>query len=210
MRITDIIKQKSDNEMYNIFINNEFAFSSSIEDILKHSIKLGREVDDEEVQHLREICEETKAYKYVLNLLKNRDYTEEQIKKKMIARGFSQSTIVKIINKLLEYNFINDFNYAQRYTNDCINFKKIGSNKIFYSLKSKGINQDILEKINFDDEKEYSNCYYLAQKKLHSMSQDTNGKRKIFRFLMTRGFDSQLIMRVLRDIDQEIEFNEEI
>lgn len=209
MKITDIIKQKSNNEMYNIFINNEFAFSATIEDIFKHSIKLGREVNYEEVQFLREICEETKAYKYVLNLLQNRDYTEEQIKKKMITKGFSQNTIKKIIGKLIEYNLINDTEYAQKYANDCINYKKIGFNKICYSLKNKGINQDIIENINFDEEKEYLNCYSLAQKKLNSVSNDINGKRKLYRFLITRGFEFQLVMRVLKEIDHEIQLNQE-
>jgi len=52
------------------------------------------------------------AYSYSIKLLSKRDYSSFKLKQKLIARNYTDSEIIEIINTLKDKKFINDKNYA--------------------------------------------------------------------------------------------------
>ncbi|QCX32296.1 regulatory protein RecX [Caloramator sp. E03] len=203
MKITDIIKQNNSNNRYNIFIDDDYAFSASLEDIVKYSIKLNSEITKEQLDILIECCEENKCYNYALFLLGKKDYTQYEISKKLSDKGYSLNVINKTIDKLKMYDIINDERYAKKYINDCLNIKKYGRRKIEYYLQKKGIELDLLKEVFFNSDSEYKNAIEIIQKKVKHYKDNKDIKNKLIRHLMSKGFEYDVIKEALKSIKLE-------
>ncbi|WDC83996.1 RecX family transcriptional regulator [Caloramator sp. mosi_1] len=115
MQITGIEKQKSNSDRYNIYIDGIYRFSADLEDILKYNIKIDKVINEQELLNLIQKCEISKGYKYALNLLNVRDYTVKEFIDKLKQKGYSDNSIEIIINKLQDYELIDDFKYANKF-----------------------------------------------------------------------------------------------
>lgn len=200
MIITNITKQKYNESRYNIYVDSMFCFSASSEDIIKHSIAEEKEIDKDELESLIKKCEETAAYNYSLRLLNNKDYTSKDIKKKLKQKYYSDQTINSVLEKLKLYEFVNDERYVKKYIDYSLNIKRTGKNKILFDLQNRGIKSSEIEALEIDEEVQYSNAYNLALKKMKSIKDNTKQEEKIFRYLLSKGYDFELIKRVLRRV----------
>jgi regulatory protein len=199
LKVTGVLPQK--NEIANnIYIDGEYSFSASYEDIIKYSIKEGMEINNDDLASLIALCEYSKAYNYSLKLLSIRDYTSEEIRKKLKQRSFSDATIVEVTRKLAEYNFINDDNYAEKYKNDCLKIKKYGINKIKNNLVMKGIARDTVDNIEINEDEQYELCKEAAIKKEKILGDCKNRREKMFRFLISRGFEYDMAIKVIKNV----------
>jgi regulatory protein len=198
--ITSITKQKRNENRFNIFIDGDFSFSASGEDILKHSIKEGLELNEESFNCIRFSCEFSKAYNYGLCLLETRNHTSEEISRKLRRRDYSEKTIEDVLEKLKSYKFIDDNEYTEKYIRDCLNFKKYGKKKIMYNLKNKGVDSILINNADFDFEIQYENACILAEKKLKLLMNKPNQKEKVFQYLASRGYEFGLINKVINKV----------
>lgn len=209
MVITGIKKQRYNEERYNVFIDSKFCFSASGEDIIKYSLNVAKEIEIEELEELIRNCEETKAYNYALNLLSIKDYTSKDIKTKLKLKQYSDKTIQLVLSKLELYKFVNDEEYVRKYIDYSLNVKKTGKNKIIFELQNKGIKSENMEFIEIDEELQYINAYNLASKKLRSIYNKANIKDKLYRYLLSKGYDFDLIKRVVRNLPDTLENNDD-
>ncbi|MBZ4663491.1 MAG: regulatory protein RecX [Caloramator sp.] len=206
MQITGIEKQKKNSERYNIYIDGTYSFSAELEDIIKYDIKIDRTISENELSILIQKCEINKGYRYALNLLNVKDYSKKEFIDKLKQKGYSEKSIEIIINKLEDYGLIDDFKYANKYVRKKINMNKLGKLRIINELKLKGVNNNIVEKINFDEDKMLNNAYNLAIKKLKGNKNENEALTKVARFLYYKGYTNEEIKKVLKKIDKEIEW----
>ncbi|SHE33944.1 MULTISPECIES: regulatory protein RecX [Caloramator] len=206
MQITGIEKQKKNSERYNIYIDGTYSFSAELEDIIKYDIKIDRNISENELSILIQKCEINKGYRYALNLLNVKDYSKKEFIDKLKQKGYSEKSIDIIINKLEEYGLIDDFKYANKYVRKKINMNKLGKLRIINELKLKGVNNNIVEKINFDEDKMLNNAYNLAIKKLKGNKNENEDLTKVARFLYYKGYTNEEIKKVLKKIDKDIEW----
>lgn len=200
MKITGINKQKSNTERYNIFIDNIFRFSGSDEDVIKNRLVVDTIVDESEIERLIEKCEFSKAYKYSLYLMGRKDYTSFEMESKLKNKEYSNITIKITIEKLKDLGFINDTKFSEKYLHDSLYIKKQGIQKIKYELGRKGITKDEIEGIEIDENIEYQNALDLAQKKYKLIVGKDNVRDKLFRFLIGKGYDFELIKKVIYEV----------
>lgn len=207
MVITEIKKQRYNESRYNIYIDSKFCFSASEEDLIKYTLTENRGLEEEELDEIIKKCEESNAYNYALNILNNRDYTSMDIKNKLKQKQYSIQTIESVLSKLESYGFIDDEKYIKKYVDYSLNIKKTGKNKIMYDLKSKGLKSSEIESIEVNEEIQFSNAYDLALKKLKSINSNKRIEDKIFRYLLSKGYDFDMIKRVIRKIFDSIDMD---
>lgn len=205
MVITDIRKQKYNESRYNIYIDSKFCFSASEEDVIKFTLIINREFEMEELDEIIKKCEESNAYNYALNILNNKDYTSMDIKNKLKLKQYSNQTIESVLSKLESYGFIDDKKYIAKYVDYSLNIKKAGKNKIIYDLKKKGVKDLDIVSIEINEEIQHANAYDLALKKIRSLKSNTRIEDKIFRYLLSKGYDFDLVKSVVRNIFKGIE-----
>lgn len=85
-------------------------------------------------------------------LISLKDRTKKEVRLKLEEKYRNKVAILRAIEKLEEFGYLNDLDYAMSY----IESRTYGKNRISYNLFQKGINKDLVEKayLTLDEEKE--------------------------------------------------------
>ncbi|MBN2767420.1 MAG: RecX family transcriptional regulator [Paludibacteraceae bacterium] len=126
------------------------------------------------------------------------------VEDKLTAWGMTEDKKHKIIDKLIEDDFINEKRYCIAFTKDKFHFNKWGKIKISFSLKQKGLNSKLIDMaLKTIDEGEYEEMLaVLLKNKLKTIKWEYEYEKmgKLFNFAQSRGFESNVIDRVIRTL----------
>ena len=132
------------------------------------------------------------------------------IRKKIRMEGLPGEAEKRIIDYLLQEKFIDEKRFCRSFVNDKFKFNHWGRIKICYELKSRNIPQDIYyEAIENINEDEYIS---VLTDLLKSKKRITNGRspqdvfQKLCRFAASRGFETLLIVKILKGIIKNIDY----
>ena len=123
--------------------------------------------------------------------------------------GATDSDKDKVIDRMIEENFIDEKRYCAFFAKDKFRFNKWGRIKIAYSLKSKGLDRYLIEDaLALIDEEAYDELLLeLLKSKLRGLKYESEYEKqgKLFRFAQSRGFENKFIERAIRKIDKDFE-----
>ena len=199
MLITKLEVQKNRQDRANLYLDDKFYCGISIEIVMKENLKKGMEIDKDRIDEL--VLEDekgsalSKAVKYISSNLK----TTKQIKVYLKKKEYNHQTIDYVIEKLDEYKYLDDENYAKSFVLTYSN--KYGKLKLISALKSKGISDEIIDKI-FAEEIS-SNIRNVAEKYLRNKGKNTQTYIKLSRFLYSRGYEFEEINKLINEYKEE-------
>ena len=201
MAIITEIKQttKNKSQMYEVFVDGESLGLYHIETIVKHSIKVGMEVDVEVLANALKESTTLVAMEKVLNYISKSMKTQKDIEKYLKGKGYGDDIIENVIAKLREYNYINDEIYAKYFI--ASKSKKEGNKKIKFDLKDKGLDEKVIAEMLSENAEDLDVIKNLADKYLKNKVKDFKTKTKLFAFLASKGFEYDNINSVLRQYD---------
>ena len=203
-KITKIEVQKKNKERVNLFLDEEYAFSLSMELVYKEGLKKNQEVDSKRLELLAEAESIIRCKNSALKTIERSFKTEKEVIEKLKEKGYGDKAINKSIEFLKEYNFINDINYTKAYIKDKLN--SFGSQKIKYTLIQKGISKEIVEEALADSNKdnERKTAFNLAKKKLDIIRKKENDNYKIsgklYRYLISKGYGYDIVNQVVKEV----------
>lgn len=149
------------------------------------------------------MIDKKEAIKRLKKLCSKKECCINDIKNKLIEWGVGDNEVVEIIEILIQENYLNEERYANAFVHDKIKFEGWGKNKVFYELRRKGIDENIIEKAidNFDDSEYYKKLKSLIEKKKSLLKEDTfENRQKILRYLYSKGYDIDDIKKFI-DLD---------
>lgn len=185
--ITSVKIQEKDKNRCNVMVDGEFSFSLSIDLIIKYGIKKDVDIINLPIDEIKK--EDSKIYalnlavKYLSRSLK----TKKQVVTYLNNKGFDYDVISFVVDKLKEYNYINDEEYAKRYLETKSNSE--GKRLSDYKLMMKGIKKTDIDSAreNVDiDSKE--SAFLIAQKKIKNKEITIENLSKVYRCLVGKGF----------------------
>lgn len=143
-----------------------------------------------------------KIYTYACALLARRRYSVHDLQKKLNEKFPEQKEETETVIKLfISKKYLDDAEYARLFVRDQLIRKPQGLRMIRQKLSQKGISTSNLQQF-LDDEgsTEYDIARRALEKKLRTLKKETSQKKKekLFRFLASRGFSMDVIMKVLR------------
>lgn len=201
MEITKIEIQKKNKNRVNLYLDNEFNCGLSLEVVVKYGLKEGKEINQELLDFLCNSSEKEVAMNKAISYIARYQKTEKEIKEYLFKKGFGDEISQDVIKKLKEYNFIDDDLYAQNYIK--YKTKSVGKRKLAYELRKKGINESLIDN-NIDIYSQDSDSVLLvAEKYLRKKPRDIKTKQKAYRYLLSRGFMSEDIIRALNSMFKE-------
>ena len=116
----------------------------------------------------------------------------------------SEEEKTKILDYLLDNRFVNDERFANSFVRGKVNQSGWGVNKIHFHLMQKGIAKDLIdEALGQTDEEIYRQRLINILKtksKTVKADNDFEKKRKLAAYAMQKGFESNLIWEVLKDL----------
>ncbi|MGG1516791.1 RecX family transcriptional regulator [Paenibacillus oryzisoli] len=215
--ITKVEKQQRGKHRYNIFLNEEYAFSVHEDILVKHRLNKGETLFQEQLQAIMQDEERNLGYVKALHMVGRRPHSLAEVKRKLKVKGFEPDIVSWVADKLIEQNYINDEQYAKMLTDHRVVSQKKGRNLIRQELQQKGIHKDVVKETigSINPEDEYAAAFKIAQTKWKQTSGKTlDRKRKTAAFLMRRGYMGTLVQKVLNELsqgteDDEIDFADE-
>lgn len=212
--ITRLKSQKNKNRV-NVFFDGKFVFGLSLNEVVKLGLSVGQELSETEVEKLLFSSQLEKLYNRTLNFLSYRPRSEKEIKdylrKKLNKLQMNTSELSikiqdEIIKKIKKQKLINDKQFAFWWIEQRLSFRPRGKYLLKAELRQKGIDEKIINKalLTIDDKQ----LTVLARKiidkkmKLYKNLPKLKLKQKLFSHLARRGFDFNVIKKV---IDEKVE-----
>lgn len=202
--ITKIEVQKRNKERVNIFIDEEYAFGISAELVYKYNLKPKMKID---VDTLREIAEKESLIKCrlcAIRIIEKSYKTEKELHDRLLEKGYEEREIHESIKFLKQYNYINDSSYTKSFIKDKI--KSQGQKKIFYDLKRKGVDEQLIHENlqSLDENTEKEIALTLARKKYCILSKRESDiyklKQKLYRYIISRGYSYDIANEVIKEV----------
>ena len=135
MEITAV--EPLDKRRSKIFLEEKIAFVLYRGELRTYQIEEGGELSEENYKQIVEEVLIKRAKERALYLLKDRDRTEKEIKKKLTEGYYPEDVIDRTIAFLKEYHFLDDLDYGRRYI---LTYKEKRSKKrIQFDLCQKGL-----------------------------------------------------------------------
>lgn len=165
------------------------------------SLNLDEQIDFDTYKEILADDEFNKAKNFALSKISYSQKTSFEIKKILKEKYFSSHTIERTIEFLDNYGFLNDELYVKSYVADKHNISRWSKNKIRYSLRSKNINDSLIDTYIdlIDDQEEYEKAYNFALKKARNDFSQKN-KQKVYRYLAGKAFDFDIINKVVGEL----------
>ena len=124
------------------------------------------------------------------------------VENRLLAWGLVKSHWDKLIDVLIEQDFLNENRYIEDYVRGKFLIKKWGRNKIKAGLLQKKIRgAEVDKQLMKIDEKEYlKTIKYLIESKKALLNQkdDLELRDKLYRYLLSKGYESEIIVSELK------------
>ena len=203
MAVITELKLQKNKQRANVYLDNAFVCGLELATIMKHHLKEGVEISREQLETMQVDSELERAMDKALSLLERQKYTKKQIKTKLSTKGYLPTVIDSVIQKLEEYGYISDTDYAESFLKSTSTKSK---KEIRFSLMQKGIKEDIinnvLENSDFDEEDTITR---LADKFMRYKEPSIENKKKLVAYLYRKGFDYSQITKIASNYDIEID-----
>ena len=203
------------NEVSFTYDENESTVTLELTDkvIDQYQLHQGAIIDRDTFNTLKDLEQISRAYNKALKYLSVKDYTEQQMRKKLMNSGdYDDAQLDATIQLLSEKNLINDHLFTLNYFKRCTRLG-IGHNKAIYNLRSYGVDSETIDLCleELDDDEEYQAAILLINnyyKKNTSISY-RNIQRKIKEKLFLKGFTNEIIDKAMSQYDFEYDNEKE-
>jgi len=175
--------------------------------------KYDLKINDDIERFYDEISYEASLEKGIF-LISLKDRTKKEVQLKLEEKYRNKSAILRAIEKLEEFGYLNDLNYAMSY----IESRTYGKNRISYNLFQKGIDRNTVEKayLALDEEKEENVDDTKLEKLIEKNSKKINvsnrrdekkmkEEQKLIQYLARQGFSLDKIFKKLKEYKENYE-----
>jgi regulatory protein len=139
--------------------------------------------------------------------LSGRNHSRYELYLKLLKKNYNKQLVLTTLNELEQNKFIDDREFAKDYLSIQLK-KKRGLLKIKADLFKKGVKREIIEEVLSNSENEtvfLKSAKTLAERKLEQLKkrniEKIKIKQKIFQYLAGRGFTTDLISKVLKNLE---------
>lgn len=155
-------------------------------------------ISEEQYQYLLKEVIGKRAKKRALHLLEQMDRTEQQLRDKLISSEYPECCIEGAIDYVKSFHYLDDERYAENFTR--YSKEKLSRQQIKQKLMMKGISKDTvnqaIEKEYDSDESEH--IRRILKKKYYNVFCDEREFRRVYQYLLRRGFRSNDILREMK------------
>ena len=195
-QITDL--KKTDAKRVEICLNGEIFLWLYQGEARSLSLTKGMILSEEQYENLLHGVIGKRAIKRAVHLIERQERTERQLREKLSLSEYPEEAVEDAVSYVKKRRYLDD----ERYARTIIRFHQTERSKM--RLKSdlikRGVSKDVIERCMEEEfsSDEKAQIRALLEKKGFSQSEaDRNESRKMYQFLMRRGFRSSDILAVM-------------
>lgn len=164
-------------------------------------------MDKNDLSKLIEKDNEERAFRLAVYYLSYRPRTKHEMSTYLMKKGYEDTTINKILEKLSYYKYIDDKQYAMNYISNAIEAQKKSANTVKSELIKRGIPSEIIEncisifsyEINSEIAKKISIKYFYQKSDLPYKQL----KNRLYQLLARKGFTREIINDCLNYLERD-------
>ena len=186
-QISAITPQKKNRSRYNVYIDDEYAFSVSSK--VAMTIHTGQPVDENRIESLKRADEHEQAFERSLHYLSFRARSRKEILRYLEKRGFGPEAARSAISRLEDYGYIDDAAFAALWIESRRKLRPRGGFALRHELAEKGVEKKIIDQaLAGFDETEAAHDAVSKKASRWSGLPEREKKAKIYNFLRQHGF----------------------
>jgi regulatory protein len=194
-----------------VYVNfdNDGKLTIPYDVFLKNYLSVDEEISEKKLKELELNVELYKIKQSSYRYLSGRNHSKYELKMKLLKKKYSKSLVGQVLNDLERQHLINDEDFARDYFNSQLR-KSRGLLKIKSELFKKGVNREIIEKTSNDHGDAFvflESAKSIAEKKYSILIKrnisDRKMEQKIYQFLASRGFTSDIIRETMNYLELE-------
>lgn len=207
-RITKVERQKRSKHRYNIYLDEEYAFSVHEDIMIKHRLLKNEEVETSRLQEIMLDEERQSAYLKAIKQIGIRPRSMHEVRQKLGRDGFEEETVNDVIQRLVTEGYLNDLEFAKLFIEHRTLYQKKGRHYIRQELTQKGLSSKQIGRAleELDKESELEGAMALARKQWRTTSGEIpDKKRKTMAYLLRRGYPSSIVHQAVNRVMEEIQ-----
>lgn len=196
-KITDIKQAVKNENRVNIFVDGEYSFSLDISQLVDLKIKVGLEIDEEELANFKKISAFGKLYQRTLEWALVRPRSVKEVRDYLWKKQCDKEDEKVIIEKLLQKRYLNDYEFAKFYVENRFVKKGISKKRLSLELVKKGIDKSIIDEVLENGPRND-----LEEiKKIIAKKRSRYDDEKLTQYLARQGFSYDLIREAISEED---------
>ncbi len=186
-KITALTIQERDKERCNLFIDGEFYCGLTLEAVIKHQLKVNLEITREQLDDIIKENSYSEAFSKALGYVSKALKTKRQVKDYLLKKGYEESIVWQVIDKLKEYKYVDDVEYSKRYIESFSSAQ--GKRLVEYKLMTKGIRKEDIALAYEELSVNYvESAVTVAKKHMKNKEKTKENILKTYRYLIGKGF----------------------
>lgn len=206
MIITKVSAQKRPGR-YNIFLDGKYAFSAGEKIVAEFVLLKGKELDDEQVEKIRQFAAAAKASDLAAHFLSYEPRTIFEVLQYLKKHEISDEAANSAVNQLNELGYLDDRQYAKLFIKNDLRVGSDGPKSLLRKLTQKGVDPEISQ--TELDEVMDEDWIEVGQRVIKSMIHQAGKlaqrelKRKMKTKLLMHGFDGGISSEIIASLDLE-------
>ncbi len=195
--ITSITPQVKDKTRCNVYLDGRFYCGLKFEAVVKNRLKVGMNVSEKFMNEIQLDSEKSSALEKTFVYINTSSKTEKQIRDYLYKKGYLPAVVEYVLEKMRDYRYVDDLDYAQTYVGN-VGARK-GIRLIKMELFKKGISKENIENAleTLEDDDQENAAVGILNKYMRSKEPTRENLGKAFRYLMGKGFDYDTAKKAL-------------
>lgn len=198
MKITAIKQQIKNPERVSVFVDSDYEFSLSLDELLKEKLKNGDELSATDIKRLKKISADGKLRARALEWLLNRPHSEREFRDYLYRKKAEPEQIDGFVNEFAKKGYLDNTKFSAWFIE--LLMRKGKSNRAIQSeLFKKGIGREVVEELMAEgagDETARLKEIIAKKQKLTRYQKDP---QKLKQYLVRQGFRYDLINETLNN-----------
>ena len=198
--ITSIKLSPKNENRVNIFVDEKFAFSLDISQVVDFKLKVGKTLSEKELKDLKKASNYGKLYQrtleWVLSSPRSVRETRDYLKKKQFEKkeyGITDEDIEKVLETLIVKKYLDDQKFAEYYIENRFIKKGVSKKRLKLELVKKGISQETIENTLIESGRDEAEEIKKVIRKKRARYDD----EKLLQYLVRQGFNYELSKSIL-------------
>ena len=184
-KITEISPQVKDKARVNVYLDGRFFCGLDLVTAAEYRLKTGMEITEERLTDIQREAEESRAYNKAIAYLGTALKPSKTVYDYLVKKGYTEQLAAAAVEKLTEYGFLDDEEYAKVYA-DSHKCKK-SALLVRKELEQKGIGEEEIARA-LSDFPENDGAFALFVKYVRGKPECVETYQKAFRYLLGKGF----------------------
>lgn len=195
MKITSLKQQVKNTERVSVFVEDKYAFSLSLDEVVKYKVKNGYELSAAELKKFKKISEDGKLAARAMEWVLNRPHSIREFKDYMYRKKAEPELTQRLIEDFSAKNYLDDEAYAHWLIE--LRSRAGKSNRAIRSeLFAKGVEREVADMVLEEASDETPRLKELIAKK-SKLGRYKTDPLKLAKYLTSQGFSYDLVKKEL-------------